>query len=132
MNKRMTEIHKLGKKNEALITSGGLGAARDDEDAEVRAQELQEAVDENMKSIDTKHADFRVALDVMRGSLGNKVHQEELKQLEERFEKRLGLIDRDLRLKGKKIALLMNERSDDSPNKQSKKSLHDSKKSLDM
>lgn len=64
--------------------------------------------------MDSKYSDFQAILDLQKGSLQNKVDYEVLRQLEEKFEKKLSVIERDLKLKGKKMAILLKESGDNS------------------
>jgi len=53
-------------------------------------------------------------LEAQSGLLSNKVDYGVLKQLEEKFEKKVAAIERDLKIKGRKLATLMREIGDGS------------------
>lgn len=64
-----------------------------------------------------------------------KVDQEVLRELEEKFEKKLKIIQRDLVLKEKKIERMgkaSNAQSDGDNNSGSRQNLHDKKRSVDV
>lgn len=82
--------------------------------------------------MESKYNDFQNIMDIQKGSLQNKVDYNVLRQLEEKFEKKLGLLERDIKIKGKKIALLMKEHGVGGDNSASKRSLHEGKNSVDV
>ena len=55
-----------------------------------------------------------------------------MQDVEDRMDKRMLAIERDLKIKGKKLAVLMRDMTGEGSNQNSKKSLHDGKNSVDM
>ena len=106
IKKRLGEVTKLAKETQAKLALADTGSPSMDPEEEARRQEFLDSLEEQMKTMKKDFAKVKLNVDISSSQVSNKVDQHIVKELEERFEKSLKGIRRDLTIKDKKIERL--------------------------
>ena len=96
IKKRLGELQKLAKETQAKVAMADTGSPSADPEEEARRQEFLDSLEGQMKAVNKEFTKLKLNVDINSSQVGNKVDQHIVKELEERFEKSLKTIRRDL------------------------------------